>query len=243
MANHGKMKVLIIGAHPSDPFANIGGTVANHVNRGDDVTLMTLTYGLEVHTEYLIGKPEEEIRRTVKQKAMEAAAIVGVEDYRFLDFGDSPLLSTRDNLLELGEAIQDIRPDIVISAHYPFRETQHGGDHGEAARMVERAPTGRYYAGKEPHRPKEIWFSATELTAFTSQVVRAPDTFVDITDTIEQKVRACITTWNKPPEDHEKLDGMFRTMAKEYGRAAGLEYAEVFESPWLKRNAVTHLGG
>lgn len=242
MSTNTKMNVLVIGAHPSDPFANMGGTVANHVNRGDTVTLMTLTYGLEVHTEYLIGKPEQEIRQTVKQKAIEAANIVGVEDYRFLDLGDSPLVATRDNLLELGESIQDIRPDIIISAHYPFRETQQGGDHGEAARMVERAPSGRYHAGKKPHKPKEIWFNATELTAFTSQVINVPDTFVDITDTIEQKIRACIATWNLPPDGHDKIDGLFRTMAREYGRAAGIEYAEVFESPWLKKNAVKYLG-
>ena len=59
---------------------------------------------------------------------------------------------------------------------------------------------------------------------------------------LEQKIRACIATWNLPPDGHDKIDGLFRTMAREYGRAAGIEYAEVFESPWLKKNAVKYLG-
>ena len=238
-----KMKVLVVGAHPSDPFANMGGTVAKHVKRGDDVVLMTLTYGLEVHTEYLIGKKEKEIRRTVQEKSMEAAAIVGVDDFRFLDFGDTPLVATRDNLLELGEHIQDIRPDLLISAHYPFRETQLGGDHGEAARMVETAPSWRYHNGKEPHRPKAIWFPYSDnLLGQAHPLTRIPDTYVDITDTIEQKIQACITTWNLPVEKQENIAELFRTMGRGLGRAVGFEYAEAFESPWLKRSGVDHLG-
>jgi LmbE family N-acetylglucosaminyl deacetylase len=45
------MTVLAVGSHPSDIFPNIGGTVAKHVKRGDNVVLLTLTYGVEVHTE------------------------------------------------------------------------------------------------------------------------------------------------------------------------------------------------
>ena len=242
MSDGEKMKVLVVGAHPSDPFANMGGTVANHVNRGDDVTLLTLTYGVEVHTEYLVGKPEAEIKKTVRAKSEEAAEIVGVSDYRFLDFGDTPLVQTRENLLELGEAIQDIRPDLVICAHYPFRETQFGGDHSETARMLERAPSWRHHNGKEPHRPDAIWFNTTENTGQSHPMYRKPDTFVDITDTIDQKIRACLTTWNLPPDQHQRMDDLFKSLGSENGRAAGVKYAEAFESPWLGKTTVDHLG-
>ena len=116
MSTNEKMSVLVVAAHPSDPFANVGGTVAKHVKRGDDVTLITLTYGLEVHTEYLIGRTEKEIKSTVHQKAMEATAILGVDDYRFLDYGDTPLVATRENLLELGE---EVRTFVLTSSSAP----------------------------------------------------------------------------------------------------------------------------
>ena len=242
MIDGGKLKVLVVGAHPSDPFANVGGTIAKHVNRGDDVTLLTLTYGVEVHTEYLIGKPESEIKKKVHEKAMEAAAVVGVGDYRFLDFGDTPLVATRDNLLELGETIQDVQADIVISAHVPLRETGLGGDHGEAGRMVERAPSWRHHFGKKAHRPKAIYFSITDIATVNHPIYRIPDTFVDITDTIDQKIQACMTSWNLPPEELPRIDNVFRGMSGEHGRSVGVKYAEPFESPWLDRHAVDHLG-
>ena len=138
--------------------------------------------------------------------------------------------------------IQDIRPDLLISAHYPFRETQQGGDHGVAARMIETAPSWRYHNGKEPHRPRGTWFPyADNLIGLSHPLVRIPDTYVDITDTIDQKIAACITTWNLPSEKQQEIDELFRRMGKEHGRIVGVEYAEPFESPWLKRTAVSHL--
>lgn len=241
MAKEGRQKILVVGAHPSDPFANVGGTIAKHVKRGDEVALVTLTYGVEVHTDYLIGRPESEIKRTVYEKSMEAAALLGVSDYRFLDFGDTPLMATRDNLIELGEAIQDSQPDVVISAHIPLRETGLGGDHGEAGRMVERAPSWRQHFGKKPHRPKAIYFSITDIATVNHPIYRIPDTFVDITDTIDQKIEACMISWNLPPEDLPRIDNVFRGMGGEHGRSVGVKFAEPFESPWLERRAVDHL--
>ena len=99
---------------------------------GDNVVLLTLTYGVEVHTEEHVGKSVQEIKDIVHRQSTDAARVLGVDDYRFLDFGDTPLQSTTDKLIELGETIQDIRPGIIISAHYPFRETVQTGDMGNS---------------------------------------------------------------------------------------------------------------
>lgn len=238
------MKVLVIGAHPSDPFPATGGTIIQHVNRGDEVILMTLTYGLEVHTEHHLGKSEEELRETLRDNGIKAAAVLGVKDYRFLDFGDTPLIATRENTLELGETIQDIQPDIIISAHYPFRETHFGADHGECARMIERAPSWRVHGGKEAHRTKAIWFSAQEQS-MKHPVYRIPDTYVDISDVMDQKIEACLHTWNPWACSAEKLKeigpALLRSVSSEHGRMAGVAYAEPFERPWLKQMTVKHL--
>lgn len=245
MTNDKNMKVLVIGAHPSDPFPANAGTVINHVNRGDEVILMTLTYGEEVHTEHYLGKSRDELRKILRENSEKAAAVLGVNDYRFLDFGDTPLIATRENMLELGESIQDIRPDIIICSHYPFRETHYGHDHGEAARMLERVPSHRVHSGKEGHRPKAIWFSANEQS-MNHPIYRSPDTYVDISDVIDQKIEACLHTWNPWACSSEKLKEigppLLRAVGMEQGRVVGVEYAESYESPWLKNNIVTHLG-
>ena len=245
MANEEKIKILVIGAHPSDPFPANAGTVIQHVNRGDEVILMTLTYGEEVHTEHYLGKTRDELRNTLRENGEKAASVLGVNDYRFLDFGDTPLIATRENMLELGESIQDIKPDIIICSHYPFRETHYGFDHGEAARMLERAPSWRVHSGKEAHRPKAIWFSANEQS-MSHPVYRTPDTYVDISDVIDQKIEACLHTWNPWACSPEKLKEigppLLRASSMEQGRVAGVEYAESYESPWLKHQTVKHLG-
>ena len=77
-------------------------------------------------------------------------------------------------------------------------------------------------------------------------VYRAPDTYVDISDVIDQKIEACLHTWNPWACSSEKLKEigppLLRAVGMEQGRVVGVEYAESYESPWLKNNIVTHLG-
>jgi LmbE family N-acetylglucosaminyl deacetylase len=151
-------------------------------------------------------------------------------------------VSTREKLVELGEVIQDVWPDIIISAHYPYRETGWGGDHGEAARMLDIAPSSRQHAGKKPHNVKAIWFSMHDHTHILNHPVhQVPNVYVDITDTIEQKIEACKVTWATATDDVEALDGLFRKINGLQGMAAGVEYAECFERPWLKKETLYYL--
>ena len=84
--------------------------------------------------------------------------------------------------------------------------------------MLERVPSHRVHSGKEGHRPKAIWFSANEQS-MNHPIYRSPDTYVDISDVIDQKIEACLHTWNPWACSSEKL--------KEIGppllRAVGME--------------------
>ncbi|MBH05365.1 MAG: hypothetical protein CMJ20_03505 [Phycisphaeraceae bacterium] len=57
MSEH--MRVLHVGAHPADAFDHAGGTLANHVERGDEVTIVTLTHGVQSHAWNLIAKSRD----------------------------------------------------------------------------------------------------------------------------------------------------------------------------------------
>ena len=242
MSSGESMRVLAVGGHPSDIFPNIGGTVAKHVQRGDEVILLTLTRGVEVHTEKLLGKSEEEIKEIVREQGMAGAACLGVDDYRFMDLGDTPLVATRENLIELGETIQDIRPDIIICAHYPYHETGWGDDHGEAARMLELAPTWRRHFGKEPHRAKTTWFSLHDHTVVLNHPMsRIPNVFVDISDVLDKKVDACMAGWDLPADQRGEMDELFGRIGATFGLMAGVDYDEPFERPWQKRDTVEYL--
>ena len=89
MSESQKLTVLGIGAHPSDAFPGIGGTLAKHARRGDNVILLSVTYGIHVHTERLRDKNVEEIKDIVREESTEAAKILGVNGlpvFRFRRF-------------------------------------------------------------------------------------------------------------------------------------------------------------
>ena len=196
MPNKDNLTILVVAAHPSDPIANVGGTVAKHVARGDTVVFLAVTDGVEVHTEGLLGKSEQEIRELQREQSSKAARILGVEDYRYLASRDSPLVLTRDNLIALGDVIQEVRPDILVSAHYLTRQDEPSSDHAEAARILERAPTRRRHSGREPFSPKATWVRSSDYAFGDDRPGgAAPHVIVDITDTVDQKIEACRTTW------------------------------------------------
>jgi LmbE family N-acetylglucosaminyl deacetylase len=43
------MRILVIAAHPQDPFERAGGTVAKHLERGDEARFLSLTTGVVTH--------------------------------------------------------------------------------------------------------------------------------------------------------------------------------------------------
>ena len=127
------LRLLTITAHPHDVTYTLG-TSAHHVERGDSVTVVSLSDGVTTHDEELedeMRKPAEERRSEIlerprsekaerkRQELQRVCALFGIEDARVLPFADHPL----DSSLELIEALTDIiyetRPHIVIT-HAPY---------------------------------------------------------------------------------------------------------------------------
>lgn len=231
MSNSEKLTLLAVGAHPSDFVANMGGTLAKHARRGDTVVLLSLTYGVEVHTEAYIGKSETEIKAIVREQSVAATRVLGIPDIRILDCGDTPLVATRENMLALADVIQQVRPDILVSAHYPFHADGWGRDHNVAARMVEDAPAWRVHAGQERYMPSSIWYACTDYLHFQHVAHTLPNYFVDITDTLDDKIRACIVTWGLSPQAGEDFAEAMRASHRHFGSSVGVKYAEGFECP------------
>jgi len=226
-----RLTVLGVGAHPSDTFANIGGTLANHARRGDRVVTLSLTYGVQHLSDKLIGRSVPEIKQIAREFTAEASDLMGFEEYRILDFGDSPLMSTEEKLLELGRVTREIRPDIIIDAHHPLS----GVDHGESATMVERAPTYiSHGAGTTAPKlgPTVTYQCVTDLIYAWSQPLSvAPAMYVDVTETIDLKVKAYTEIYMRYSSvDMRDQAKKIKTVHAYFGVGAGVEYAEPFVS-------------
>ena len=111
-----KKKVLVVAAHPDDEILGCGGTMALHVDKGNDVYVVFMADGVASRgdSKNLLGKINER-----KQSAIEACAIIGCKHPVFLGFPDNQLdaCSILDITQKLESVIDEINPEIVYTHH------------------------------------------------------------------------------------------------------------------------------
>ena len=127
------LRILTVTAHPHDITYTLG-TSAHHIERGDSVTVVSLTDGVTTHDEELANemrKPEDRRRTEVlerprseqarrKQEEMKrVCGLFGIDDVRVLGFADNPITVTQETHRTMAEIFYEVRPHIVIS-HAPF---------------------------------------------------------------------------------------------------------------------------
>ena len=109
-----KLRILGVNAHPHD-FTHYAGTLGIHASQGDEVTVVSVTPGVNVHNERLadeLRKPPEERDPAVMNETPEqyvdikldelkrACAVFGITDVRMLDFPEPFRLSTSPEAIQ-----------------------------------------------------------------------------------------------------------------------------------------------
>jgi 4-oxalomesaconate hydratase len=232
--------LLVIGAHSADFVWRAAGTIAVAVSQGGSATVVALSYGERGESGELWKEPGqtvENVKRVRHEEAVAAAAAVGAT-FRCLDLGDYPLTITDAAMEQLVALFRDLQPDIVLT-HTPV--DPFNPDHPVASQVVQRArllaagagvasafkriiPPDLYFF--EPHQP--------ELSEFV------PNTFVDITPVMEQKVKAM-----QAMRAQSYLQSYYTELASRRGnharRISGMEdvkYAEALQRtlPWVVKS-------
>lgn len=213
------MRVLVIAAHPDDEVLGLGGTVARHAASGDEVTAVIAADGTA-------GDRTDGLARRLETHARAAADVLGVGAVRFLR-GPDQRLDTQP-LLELTERIEaivrEVGPDVVY--------THHWGDLNRDHRIVSEAvqvacrPVGTAY-------PRRLYCfetpSSSEWRTPDAASQFAPTRFVDVSRTIESKLRAmaCYETALRPAPHPRSLEAL-RARAATWGSTVGRAFAEPF---------------
>ena len=115
-----KETILIVAAHPDDELLGCGGTVYKHTQNGDTVHSLILSEGA---TSRQIERNRSLINNeltNLKDSALKAANILGVESIELQNYPDNRLDSV--DRLEIIKAIKTkvdkIKPSTIYTHHY-----------------------------------------------------------------------------------------------------------------------------
>ena len=179
------MNLLVFSAHSADFCSRAGGVIAKHAQRGDNVRVVSLSYGERSESGGLYTDGQQptldEVRAVRYEEASLAAEILGAE-IRFLDWGDLCFEFSMDRVYRLAQEVRDFRPDQVLTHYGPDPRqcgSRHGLSAGDARQSDCHGAPGIELEGAPIRRPEVLLYEATlpltELEGFN------PDVYVDIT--------------------------------------------------------------
>jgi LmbE family N-acetylglucosaminyl deacetylase len=226
-------RALVAFAHPDDAEFLCGGTVAAWTQAGTVVTYVCATDGSAGWNGP--DRSRSEIAAIRQGEMRDAAAVLGVEDVRFLGHVDGSLLPSLDLRRELAREVRGVRPDVIVapdpSVMWVGRRYINHPDHraiGDAILAVVAcdAPTRPQFpelleAGLEPYEVPALWLAMGD----------GGDRLVDIGATIDRKIEALRAHESQIANMGDfDVDDRMRRWAKEAAGDADMEYAEAFRT-------------
>lgn len=210
-------RVLVACAHPDDETLGCGGTIARHIREGDEVSIVAMTDGVGSRVDRIRSGGARE-REMMFRKACRALGTVDVHLHQFADNQMDGVALIR-SVMHIERHIDRFNPTVVYTHHSGDLNVDHRVTHNAvnvACRPRPGCPvkTVLYF---------EVPCSTSWGTGFN------PNYFVDISDTMGEKVSAMqcyeseILEWPHP----RSVSGI-RTMAQMRGMAVGIDRAEAF---------------
>ncbi len=227
-------RALVVFAHPDDAEFLCGGTIAGWTARGTEVAYACATDGSAGWNGP--DQTREEIAAIRERELLEAAEVLGVSEVRFLGFVDGSLEPNLQLRRAVTREVRRFRPDVIVapdpSMLWAGRSYINHPDHravGEAVLAVVAcdAPTRPQFPellgeGFEPFKVLALWL-ATEH--------READTKIDITETIDRKVKALRAHRSQVENMGDfDVDARLREWASQVAGDTEMEYAEAFRA-------------
>lgn len=226
--------VLAVGAHPDDVDFGAAGTLAAWADAGTRVVYCVVTDGGAGGFDPTISR--EAMRDLRRREQREAAARVGAAEVVFLGYEDGEVQVTKALRRDLARVIRQVRPEIVVCQSPERRwdgpvQTNHP-DHLATGAAVLAAvyPDARNpfahpelaEEGLAPHLVEEIWLYGSPH----------PNLVIDITKTLERKLRAIAQHASQLPGGTEQVGqrvvGTAQAIALDRAGRRG-SYAEEFQ--------------
>jgi len=240
------LRILGVNAHPHD-FTHYAGTLGIHAARGDEVTVVSMTAGSNIHNETLgdelIKAPEDRDPAIMNQTAADyselketelrtACGIFGISDVRMLDFPEPFRLDSSPGAIDaMKEIILDVRPHIMITQSPFLLGRMHDipdptrDDHSETAfasiEARNQASIAVHGMTVPPHKIAVTYYPGVYFQR--NQL----DFIVDISDWFDKRVEAeatYISQGHTPEWSHRRMDVTLGNL----GFTSGVAHAEGF---------------
>lgn len=205
-------RVLVVAAHPDDELLGIGGIILKHRQDGDSVRAVIMCEGESLRYAKDVGQSEA---------TREAAEILGIEKvYRF-DYPDQKLdtFTLTELITPLERVSEEYRPNVIYC--------QSGCDANRDHKIL-------FEAASIAFRPIDRWigdfyaFYTASSTEWGYPRSFVPDTWVDITDVLEEKIRA-FECYRSEVRDypHPRSSEALKHQAHFWGNQCCMDAAEV----------------
>ena len=223
---------MSIQAHPDDQDFTVAGTLAKWAATGCKIYSIIITDGSAGSNDKAHGAGHKPKLASIReQEQITANSMLGIQETIFMHQPDGELEPTIALRKEITKLIRRCKPEVVVTGDpqavfYGNGYINHP-DHRAAAQLAlyaafPSAGSRLLFAdlldeGYEPHNVKRVYIHGAEK----------PDTWVDITGTIDTKI-AALKKHVSQIDTHD-VDDWIRKWAEEEGREKGLKYAEAYK--------------
>jgi len=212
---------LVVAAHPDDEVLGVGGAMANHIRRGDRVTVLIMTDGVTAR---------HDVTAPQKAAVRKACGVLGVDDVRFADLPDQRLdgMPLLEVIRPISELVKELRPQVVYTHHRGDANQDHRAIFAAtlvAVRPVDGNPVERVLCYEVA--------SSTEWGPPFSEWAFLPNVYVDISAALEAKLQAMEAyreTYQSEvkPYPHPRSPEALSIYAQHRGVNVGMQAAEAF---------------
>jgi len=209
--NAAKIKVVCVGGHPDDPESGCGGVLAKLTAAGNDLTIIYLTRG-----EAGISGVSHADAAATRTKEAEAACKILHAKPVFAGQIDGDTIINNEWIKKIHELILAEKPDIVFT-HWPVDSHK---DHQAASLLTIQSwiRSGKSF---------DLYFF--EVCAGSQTIGFRPDTYIDITSTLEQKHKAVYCHTSQDPDGIYNSPDCNHAMMEQFrGKEMNVKAAEAF---------------
>lgn len=219
-------KILVVVAHPDDEILGCGGTVLRRIAEGDEVYSLILGEGMTARYDKKEMAGNDEITRLHVASARVSKA-VGFKKSWIMDFPDNRFDSVP--LLDIIKAVERVKREVMPDVIYTHFEKDLNIDHRITFQAVLTACRPLADETVKEILSFEIPSSTEWVSPCSGENCFRPGIFVDITETIEKKVKT-MEMYESEVKDypHPRSPESLRIISKKWGIVCGLKNAEAF---------------